>query len=209
MIRYKQVSERCGHLYYTYICLTHSEDPSSCPKKYLREEKLLDILWGALRREIELAVNMKKIAERYSRSSKAANREDGLKREITAASDALERAKMLYDSLYQNYVDHLMSEDEYMELRCRYKQAMKSAGERLTAAEKQKQAEQRKIENNPWLVTCERYVGETELTEEMAHALIERIEIDANSRVSITLRFRDEYHALIHLLGKNEEVEPA
>ncbi len=209
MIRYKNVSERCRHRYYTYICLTHSEDPSSCPKKYLREEKLLEILWDILQREMELAGNMKKMAEKFDRSSKAVDREDALKREIDAASGALERAKMLYDSLYQNYVDHLMSEEEYMELRRRYKQAMKSAGERLAVAEQQKQAEHRKTANNPWLITCELFRGEAELTEEMAHELIERVEIDANNHVSVKLRFRDEYHALVHLLGMNDEVVPA
>lgn len=206
MIRYKNVSEGCGHLYYSYICLTHSEDPSSCPKKYLRETKLIEILWDTLQREIALAGHMKKLAAEYSQSTKAVSHEEALKRETIAANDALERAKMLYDSLYQNYVDRLMSEDEYMELRSRYKRDIKKAEERLTALDQQKQSEQKKIGDNPWIVTCERYECEAELTEEMAHALIERVEIDADSHVSIALRFRDEYHALAHLLARNEGV---
>jgi DNA invertase Pin-like site-specific DNA recombinase len=206
MIRYKNVSEGCGHLYYSYICLTHSEDPSSCPKKYLRETKMLEILWDTLRREIALAGKMKKLAAEYNQSAKAVSREEELNRETTAANDALERARMLYDSLYQNYVDHLMSEDEYMELRNRYKQDIKNAEVRLAALEQQKQSELRKTGENPWVVTCERYECETELTEEMAHALIERVEIDADNRVSVALRFRDEYHALVHLLTRNEGV---
>ena len=47
------------------------------------------------------------------------------------------------------------------------------------------------------------------MTEEMAHALIERVEIDADSHVSVTLRFRDEYRALIVLLTANGEAVPA
>jgi len=43
----------------------------------------------------------------------------------------------------------------------------------------------------------------------MAHELIERVEIDADNCVSVTLRFRDEYHALVHLLGLSNEVIPA
>ncbi len=209
MVRFKNVSEGRGHLYYTYVCRTYLEDPSSCSRKRLREEKLLEILWDTLQREIELAGSMKKMAERYDRSARIADREDALKREITAANDALERAEMLYDSLYQNYVDHLMSEEEYMELRSRYKQAIKSAAERLAVAEQQKLVEQRKTEENTWIVACAKYEREMELTEEMAHALIERVEVDADHRVSVTLRFRDEYHTLIHLLEKNEEVVPA
>lgn len=206
MIRYKNVSEGCGHLYYSYICLTHSENPSSCPKKYLRETELMEILWDTLQREIALAGKMKKLAAEYSQSTKAISHEEALKRETIAANDAFERAKMLYDSLYQNYVDRLMSEDEYMELRSRYKRDIKKAEERLAALEQQKQSEQKKTGDNPWVITCERYECEAELTEEMAHALIERVEIDADSHVSVALRFRDEYHALAHILARNEGV---
>ncbi len=99
MIRYKNVSERCGHRYYSYICLTHSENPASCPKKYLRETTLLEILWDTLQREIALAGNLKMATEKYSCSSKAVDHEDAVKREITDANSALERAKMLYESL--------------------------------------------------------------------------------------------------------------
>jgi len=205
MIRYKNVSERCGHRYYSYICLTHSENPSACPKKYLHETKLLEILWDTLQQEIALAGNMKKLAEKYDRSSKVLRRGDVLKREIEAANAALKRAEMLYDSLYQNYVDHLMSEEEYIELQKRYKRDMESAKARLSAAEQQKQAERKKTAANPWLISCEQFACETELTEEMAHALIERVEIDANDHVSVILRFRDEYRALARLLGKDAE----
>lgn len=205
MIRYKNVSERCGHRYYSYICLTHSENPASCPKKYLRETTLLEILWDTLQREIALAGNLKMATEKYSCSSKAVDHEDAVKREITDANSALERAKMLYESLYQNYVDHLMSEEEYMELRCRYKRDIENAKVRLAAAEQQKQNERKKAAENPWLITCERYACELELTKEMAHALIERIEIDRDSHVFITLRFRDEYGALLRLLKEDGE----
>ena len=39
----------------------------------------------------------------------------------------------------------------------------------------------------------------------MAHALIERVEVDAENHVSITLRYRDEYRALLQLLETERE----
>ena len=206
MVRYKNASEKCGHVYYAYICLTHSEDPSSCPKKYLRETKLLEILWDTVQREIALAGNLKKLAEKYSQSAKSTSHGEALRQEIAAANNTLERARMLYDSLYQNYVDRLMSEDEYMRLRNRYKQDIKNAEVRLADLEQQKQTELKKIDENPWLITCEQFAHETELTEGMAHALIERVEVDADDHVSVALRFQDEYRTLAHLLEKSEEV---
>lgn len=208
MARYKNVSERCKHLYYSYICMTHSENPASCPKKYLRETTLLEILWDTLQREIALAGSLKAASEKYTRSSKAVDTEDAITQEISDASNALERARMLYDSLYQNYVDRLMTEEEYTELRNRYKRDIENARVRLAAAEQQRQTERKKTAENPWLIVCEKYADELALTEEMAHTLIERIEIDADSHVSVTLRFRDEYRTLIALLAENGEAVP-
>ena len=42
-------------------------------------------------------------------------------RSITAAERKLSRSKSLFDSLYQNYVDRLMDEREYTELRNQYR----------------------------------------------------------------------------------------
>lgn len=43
----------------------------------------------------------------------------------------------------------------------------------------------------------------------MAHALIDRVEVDADNRISITLRYRDEYRALLRLLEAEGEAVPA
>ena len=42
----------------------------------------------------------------------------------------------------------------------------------------------------------------------MAHTLIERVEVDAENNVSITLRYRDEYRALLQLLEVPGEAVP-
>ncbi len=209
MIRYKNVSPSCEHLYYSYICLTHAEDPTACPKKYLPETKLLEIVWDALRHEIALAGDLETRIDEYHHSQETVRREDALQRELAAAKKALDRSTMLRDSLYQNYVDRLMSEREYMELRERYRADMEQARARIASLEQRQQTERRKVSENPWLLGCRRFREEPALTEEMAHALVERIEIDAESHVSITLRYEDACQALIQLLRKDGEAPPA
>ncbi len=85
-----------------------------------------------------------------------------------------------------------------------YKADIERAQARIDAAESQKQANRKHTESNPWLVEFNRFKTETELTEEMAHALIERVEIGEGNSVEITLRYRDEYSALVQFLGDKE-----
>lgn len=209
LVRYKSVTNNGKKLFYVYICPSHSADLVSCPKKYLHETELKEILWDALRQEIALAGKMEKLTREYNRSAKVINREDTLKREIAAAKQAVERANRLYDSLFQNYHDKLMDEQEYTELRRQYRAEGVVAQERLEALERQRQDERRQTVENPWLTTCGRFRADTELTEDMAHALIDRVEVEADNRISLTLRYRDEYRSLLQLLVAEGEAVPA
>jgi len=208
MTRYKNVTNRGTHLYYSYICRTHASNPSSCPKKNLHETELIEILWDTLQREISLAGDLDKLVRRYSRSAKSISQEAGVQREVTAAKQALSRAKMLYDSLYPNYAAKLMSEQEYTEMKRQYRSDMECAQTRLDALEQKQKEVRRQTIDNPWLITCGRFKEEQTLTADMAHALIERVEIDAENHVQITLRYRDEYNALLRLLTAEGEVVP-
>lgn len=209
LVRYKSVTNNGKNRYYVYICPSHTADLASCPKKYLHEAKLKEILWDTLRQEITLAGKMEKLAQVYSRSAKVISGEDALKREIAAARQAVERANRLYDSLFQNYHDKLLTEREYTELRQQYQADGEAAEKRLEALERQWQDERRQTVENPWLTTCGRFRADTELTEDMAHALIDCVEVDADNRISITLRYRDEYRALLQLLEAGGEAVPA
>ena len=199
LARYKSTNKG-KRLYYAYICATHSANPESCPKKYLHETKLMEILWDTLQREIALAGDLDKLVRQYKHSVKAISQEEVVKREISAAKQALDRANMLYDSLYQNYFDKLMTELEYTEMKQKYRADMERAQSRLEMLEQQQRESRRQTAENPWLAACNRFKEEQTLTEDMAHALIERVEVDADNNVSITLRYRDEYSALLQLL---------
>ncbi len=205
MIRYKSVSESCSNLYYSYICHTHAENPASCPNKNLRETKLIEILWDTLRQELAMAWDLEKLVRKHSRSAAAISRDAAIKREIEAAQRTLDRAKLLHDSLFQNYADKLMTEWEYTEMRAQYRADMEKARARLEELKRQRQTEERQAAKNPWLATCGRFRAETELTADMSHALIGRVEIGTENQVSITLRYRDEYSALIRLLAEGGE----
>jgi hypothetical protein len=50
---------------------------------------------------------------------------------------------------------------------------------------------------NKWAVVFESFSKEKELSRELVISLIERIEVDSNCNVDITLKYRDEYGELL------------
>ncbi len=200
MVRYKNVSAKAKNRYYTYICVTHMENPTACPLKGLHETQLMEILWDTLKQEIALAGNMEKMARKYSRSERAAGMEASFDQEMAYAQRAFDRAWRLHDSLYQSYVDQLVTEQEYVSMRQQYRTDMEQAKIRLEEIKQRKEELLQKTAGNPWLAACGSFRGEKALSEEMAHALVERVEVDAENRLSIRLRYRDEYQSLVKIL---------
>jgi len=205
LVRYKSVTNKGKNRYYVFICPSHADNPASCPKKYIHETEVKEVLWNTLQREIALAEDMEKLLRQYLRSPAAVRQEGLADREVSSARQALERARMLYDSLYQNYIDRLMSEQEYVEMKKRYGADMERAQARLDAAEQRQQEKRMRTEKNPWLGTFGRFQGAPELTAEMAHSLIERVEIDAENHISVSFRYRDEYRDLLQFLRAEGE----
>lgn len=205
MVRYKNVSENCGHRYYAFICRSHYENPKSCPNKYLLEDKLLEVLWNCIQQEIILADNIGKLAKEHERSASVIRQKEELNCQITMATQEVSRYKRLYDSLYQNYVDRLIDEHEYTEMKQQYRAEMERAQVRLDALKQQQTVLKSQATDNPWLRQFSKFSSATELTEEIVHALIARIEVDSYDHIEITLRYRDEYQRLRELLELSEK----
>lgn len=194
-------------LYYVFTCRTHSRNPKDCPKKYVRESVVKEEIRNALQVEIAQSENAAKQVGRTGHSGTAAKRERELDAETIEARKALDRASRLYESLYQSYIDRLISEREYMSMRERYRKDMEDAQTRLDALEKRRGEERRQTAKNPWTEAFSGFRSGQELTAEMARELVERVEIDAENRVTVTLRYRDGRDALIRRL-EGEEAKP-
>ena len=182
LVRYKNVTNKGKNLFYTFICPTHAVNPADCPNKSIHETLLKEILWDTLRQEIEATVNMEELVRQYGSSRESAGLVRAMEQEVFTAQQDRDRAQRLRDSLFESYLEKLVTEQEYTELRKQYQE-----------------------EINPWLKAFGRYRGETELSEEMAHELIQRVEVDADDNVAVTLRYRDEYASLVCLIAGTEK----
>lgn len=195
LVRYKNVSHE-KKLWYTFICPTHANDIGSCPLKNIREDALSPMLLQAIQTQIALAADMEAIVRRVNGSPKYKKQTTTLQGKLDAAKRALKRYNGLYDSLYQNYVDKLMTEQEYMTLKRRYKAEAEEAERLIEALTRRQAAEAAHTPENPFLAAFGSFRGADALTKEMAQALIERVYVDGDSNIEIVFRYRDEYKEL-------------
>lgn len=195
LVRYKNVSHE-KKLWYTFICPTHANDIGSCPLKNIREDALFPMLLQAIQTQIALAADMEALIRRVNSSSKYKKQTATLQGKLDTAKKAHMRYNGLYNSLYQNYVDQLMTEQEYMTLKRRYKAEAEEAERLIETVTRRQAAEAAHTPENPFLAAFGSFRGADVLTKEMAQALIERVYVDGDSNIEIVFRYRDEYKEL-------------
>lgn len=199
MVRYKNVSHG-SKLWYTYICPGHADDPARCPFVSIREDELNEVLFTAIQSQIRLAADLEDVVKQLNAEPGFRHQRSDAAAKLEAARRTLKRSQSLYDSLYQNYVEQLMTEQEYVTLKARYKAEAEEA-ERLIAVLEQEQHESKVYTaENRFLTEFRSFMGTDTLTKEMASALIERIYVDAEKNIDIRLRYRDEYMALLNFI---------
>ncbi len=195
LVRYKNVSHD-KKLWYTFICPSHADDPKSCPKKSIREDKLIEIVTMAIQKQVAVAVDLDAVIRNINNSPTSCREVEQSRSRVVNAKRTLKRCQSLYDSLYQNYVEGLMNEAEYISLRERYQQQAEEAQQILSELELEELNGKQYTSENLFLQAFTRFQSCGELTRDMLTTLIERIYIDEFDGVEIIFKYRDEYKAL-------------
>jgi hypothetical protein len=162
----------------------------------MREDKLTKIVQRAIQNQVTLATELDAVIQNINHSPSFCREIEQNRNRIVNAKRTLKRCQSLYDSLYQNYVEGLMDESEYISLRERYQQQAEEAKQVVAALEQEKLSGKRYTSENLFLQAFTRFQTCTELTRDMLTALIERIYIDENDTVEIIFKHMDEYNAL-------------
>ena len=201
LVRYKSVSHG-KKLWYTFICPLHSTDKNACPLKSVREDELLTVLQEAVSKQIALAVDIEALTS--SVNSSPAHRKHSLNKQglLEQERKALKRCEELRDSLYQNYVEKLMTEREYMTMKERYSSEAAAHADRIKELEQQIEAVKVYTPENRFLASFCPFKGTSTLSRDLLVALIDRIEVGKGNRINIKFRFQDEFDILNDYLRK-------
>ena len=199
MVRYKNVSHGTK-LWYTYICPGHADDPNRCSFVSIREEDVIEVVFTALQSQIAIAADMEAVIKKLNAQPEFRRQRSDDAAKLEAARRTLKRSQSLYDSLYQNYVEQLMTEQEYVALKARYRAEAEKAEQLIAALEQEQRENKVYTAENRFLTEFRAFMGTDALTKEMASALVERIYVDADKNMDIRLRYRDEYIALLNFI---------
>jgi DNA invertase Pin-like site-specific DNA recombinase len=207
MNRRKSHKAKDSALYY-FSCATYENiSKNDCVNKRMDEPDLLVVLYTAIRKQIDLAVDMERIVSKLNAREGFCQHQSEVDAEITETEKKLSRLSMLRSSLYEDYQEKLLDEAEYLFTKAKYEKDVTLLRSRLDELSMQKhRLDTMLTPQNPWLTALKKFKKNKAITGEMISELIERVEIFSDQSVSICFRYRDEFESLLGFIEAESEV---
>ena len=194
--------------YYYYSCINPHKHQEQQKQQPIRLEVIYDLVYPLVTDALQTASNLGAIIEK--RAKQQVNPRATLDAEITRTSQELETVNQRIAGLYESYVDKLLSEMEYVNMKTVYENRAGALRQKIdhlsiqatTIVDVSKS-------NNQWLKATRDFQNPSELTREMLVAIVERIEVYSAERVVIVWKFKDEYALLESYVSENSNIYTA
>ena len=194
------------YIIYSYYCANVNKDGSKCKCRYHNEQKLFQIIFEAIRQQIKLALDTKKVLIEFEKMPAFNAEAERLGKELTASESKLKSCTSKKTMLYGSYSDGTITLNDYNSMRSSYDKEIQELNERIESLTlelyKQKNLKSTK---NKWIVEFEKFNRQRKLTKDMVTALIDRIYVHGQYELEIVFIFRDEYLYLMREIEKMKE----
>lgn len=199
------VRSNSGSNHFYYRCTTtmfnhHMKCKAHGRMKY---RELHDVVFQVIKSHMKLCLEKTEQTRERNRSRYGVRQYHFYAREIAKVQNSICKAKSRERGLYEDYKDGIITSEEYLQYQESYRQQIvdleQSAGEML---ERQKCYQKDFLPDKDWAAAVKKFMGKRKLTKEMADAFVERIVLDKEGNVEITLKYDDFLKELLDIAGE-------
>lgn len=187
--------ERRGeHKFTGYCCKTYKTlGKRECSRHAVNDSRLQEAVLRAVQKEAGRILTSEDI--RYlGRIQYAGDAEKNYKLQADHLKKEIERRERYRKKTYQNYLDDVISREEYLSYAKEYKADIQSLKDKCKCLEERREEENRKAcEYDTWVERFRDYINVDKLTREMVLELIDRIEVHEDGSVRLFYKFRNPY----------------
>ena len=178
---------------YWFHCLTNSRvAKDSCKGVMMQETELIATVTAILEKELAVALGMS--LPLFQLEAKQKQDKDRLKTRMSVRRQEIEKKRRLIHGLYENFVQGILTNEEYFELKADYEESINTLSGEIEALEKDMDAlDSRLVRYRTMEKDAKSLAQDHTLTAELIDRLIERIEIDHERNIHVTFRFKSEF----------------
>lgn len=201
----RRVVKRGTNSFYYYVCSTNKR-AKECSSHSFSQKTLESIVYRAIKRQIDLVVELDTLLSQVERSGLVAGK---LKRLDVLAEEKeheIESYQEYRRKLLEAFHEELIDRTEYDAMRQKYTAMISQAQASLEKImEERKSALSEKSDARNWVSQFAKYQDAPQLTREMAATLIDKVFVYEDKRIKIDFNYRNEiaYHQeILQQVGK-------
>ena len=189
----QRAERRKGPDTYWFHCLTNSRvEKDSCKGAMIQEKELISTVTAILEKELTVALGMS--LPLFQLEARQKQEKDKLKIQMSAKRQEIEKTRRLIRGLYENFVQGILTNDEYFELKADYEHAINALSGEIEVFEKSMDSLDNQLARYRAMEKDAKTLAQDHvLTAELIERLIERIEIDHERNIHVTFRFKNEF----------------
>lgn len=191
---HRQRAERKkGSDIYWFHCLTNNRvAKDTCKGVMMQETELIATVTTILEKELSVALGMS--LPLFQLEARQKQKKDGLKSQMSAKRQEIEKQRRLIRGLYENFVQGILTSEEYFELKAGYEESITALSGDIEALEKEMDAlDDQLVRYRAMEKDVKSLAQDHVLTAELIERLIERIEIDHERNIRVSFRFKSEF----------------
>ena len=178
---------------YWFHCLTNSRvAKDTCKGVMMQETELIATVTTILEKELSVALGMS--LPLFQLEARQKQKKDGLKSQMSAKRQDIEKQRRLIRGLYENFVQGILTSEEYFELKAGYEESITVLSGDIETLEKGMDAlDDQLVRYRAMEKDAKSLAQDHVLTAELIERLIDRIEIDHERNIRVSFRFKSEF----------------
>ncbi len=187
---------------YYFKCHSYTMDNSFCSRHSFRNDKLEEVVFQTIKKYIDLSAQIDKLIKKIDKSKQNSLQDNNSKIKEKLEQDVATN-KSLIASLYVDLKNQTITQEKYITEKNRLEQLNIDLEQQITTISQS--INNVKPTQNNFVDTLSKYKHFDTLTFEMAHELIERINIFENEKIEIIFKFKDDFDNVIRYLEDNAQ----
>ena len=196
---------------YRYLCSTYkNRSRTACTMHAIKHERLEAAVLFAVRQQVHLAVSYSEIIARINSAPVKKSQSFRLDDLIAAKERELAKVTRYKQSLYQDWKDGEITQQDYRDMKADYERQAASLSDILSRLTAERAELANGVDNeHPALVAFMKYQNIETLNREILIELVDHIKVYENGNISVKFKFSDDLRRIAEYIEINTTQNPA
>ena len=186
-------------VYFTFKCPAHEEHGArACTAKRMRKADVDEAVLSSIKAQFELFLDCREALDSLLKAKKKQVKKAGKSDQAKELKKQLEKKKSVFSGLYRDLREGLIDGQDYAQTREILMEDISRLEKQLAELKSAKaEYEEPLQEAKIWETLIEKYAHAEEISEELADAMIESMQMNGDNSLSIQFRYMDSFQAVL------------